>query len=396
MPPTAAIKEFVNTRMSEFHNKIGNDVCKTIKELDRGIKTMNAATSETRPNEQRSEFLPADISLIKKIEEKNIGINFKALLNGDWEKSAMANGQRHYRSKAAATLAFSSILLYFTQDREQFERILFASALHRDELHKKYKGQLDWAKNIANINTENEYKEVLFDLALWQYHDKTDLKPYDNTDDIANLTLADKQIIAKILKSKEAGKHQKLMASTWTNANSKNKDLKNLHIETLNMVGMFARHTKDDGQLNRLFKATPLYRPEIWDKPYKGQYNWLPEIENKGTYYGDVVKNFVLNRQKEWSDKRQKEWDALLQVARGLNENERQKRNAEWKRRAAAFNSKKMIRKAAISFRQINGLIIQSFFRMVASFDQSFEHSRSALKEQERKRKKEESQEHNN
>lgn len=383
--PTIAIKEFVNTRTEELYNKLGNDVCKAIKELDKELKKINLKDEQ---NEQiklnKQQLTTNDIALLDKIYQKNIGINFKQLYNGNWEAMPDGKDKRYYKTQESATLAFSSILIYFTQNKEQFDRIISASGLWHDGLSKKYAEQINWAKNIDKINTkEKNYKDVLFEISLFQYQEKTKLKPYDNTFDIAQLTVADKQIISKIMRSKGAEKYQKLMTSVWTHIQSDvKKEFKNLNIETLGLISLFARFTQDDKQIDRLFKASPLYRPDIWEGNYKGQFNWIEEFENAGTKYGDVVKNFVLKKQMNWLAEKEKEW---------------QEKKAKWlaahPTSKSAFNSKKIIRKAAFDFRRFNSLLIKSLFNMTTYFDKSFTYSQSALKEQERKRKKEEAQE---
>lgn len=90
------------------------------------------------------------------------------------------------------------------------------------------------------------------------------------------------------------------------------------------------------------------------------------------------------------AEARQKERNIFTPEAREFNENGRRKMRIAQKRERSAFNSKKMIRKASVGLRHTTGLLMQSFYRMFVSFDQTFAQSRSALAEQERRRKKEE------
>lgn len=367
LPASPAIKDFVNKNIKDLHQRLGNDVIFSLRNFDKEYaKIQRKEAAVDVRSENFSRLNEKDLALIEKICSKPIGANFKALFIG-----ADADDTREvkfYRSEEAASLAFSSILIYFTQDKEQFFNILDAASIYTPDYNEEYDGQLSWAKNISEINTKQTYKEVLYDIAAWQREQKIKLDDYDNTKDKEALTTGDVAILKKIKDSKASEGFNKIAGSTWKNTQSDTTNqLQGYHLHCFHLIKMISRYTQDSCQIDRIFKATPLYKPPVWDGKYKNQFAWITDFSASGESYGEILKNFCIDRQLEWKEQHPLPAKQVLQGKQG--------------------NNKIAISRADMATRTISSLINNAFNMINTRFDNSFNQFQSAIKDQERRRK---------
>lgn len=371
LTPSKNVKDFTNKNTKDLHNRIGNDVIFSLKKFDKDYQAQVRKKSGITTQQYNMTLLfQKDIDLIKNIETKPTGSIFIKLFNGIYSTQENLEGIKYYRTEEAAALAFSSILCFFTQDKEQFDRIIQSSSIYTPDLLANYDKQIDWAKNVGKINTEKKlYQEVLFDLALWQYNQKTALNNYNNKNDIDNLLDADYKIIDKIKASKWNDKYTTIMNSEWNNTQSDTKgELKGYHLHCFHFVNLCSRFTQNSEQIDRIFKASPLYNPEKWNGNYKGEFSWIPDFSTKDNIYSDVLKNYCIDRQIEWKILNPLKKTQLTQGKQVKQGN-------------------LLIYRATIAGRTLTGLVNNAFSLINTRIDNSFNQFQSALKDQERKRK---------
>ena len=58
-------------------------------------------------------------------------------------------------------------------------------------------------------------------------------------------------------------------------------DLKGYHAHCLKLMSLITCFAKTPEQAERLFKASPLYKPEIWNKDYKNEFSWVKDFLSK-------------------------------------------------------------------------------------------------------------------
>lgn len=380
LPVSQEIKSFADKNLKDLHTRLGNDVLATLKFFD---KEAQRVQRKFRSGNQKAENIkklePEDLKLLEKIYSKPTGTNFKALFEGKYTTDDTLEGRPYYKTEDAAVLAFASMLVFYTQDKEQFLRLLGASGVFTTDFNEEYDGQLDFiiqekdaegnvkkdaeGNPILQFDTKNKpYKDVIYDIALRNYVEKTKLPPY-NAWNKNSLLKEDQKLIEKISKSKLGDDYKKIMASQWDNTqHDRSKELSGYHYHCYHLVNLISKFTQDDQQIERLFRASPLFRQPIWEGSYNSEIPFIA-ASVPGEKYGEVIKKYCIDRSLKWK-----------QDLQGKLGSQRRKGN--------------LILSAAHQSGRAMGSIVQSAFNMLNTrFDNSFNQFRNAIKEQERRRK---------
>ena len=372
LPINQEIKNFVDKNLKDLHNRLGNDVLASLKFYDKeSQRVQRKYGSKAKRLENLKKLTPEDKALLEKIYSKPTGANFKALLEGNYTTDNTVEGKQYYKTEQAAVLAFSSMLIFYTQDKAQFQRILEASGVFTSDFNEEYDGQLDFALPKKDADEEETlkldsnsktYKDVIFDIAFRRYIEKTMLPPYNAFNKNALLE-EDLKIVENIKKSKWGADYQKIMDSKWNNTQHDTKgELSGYHYHCYHLVNIISKFTKDEKQIERIFRSSPLFRETIWNGAYKSE---IPFIASNAPdeKYGEVITRYCIDKDLKWK-----------QSLQGKQGSQRQTGNL-------------ILAVAHQSGRAMNS-IVQSTFNMVNTrFDNSFNQFRNAIKEQERRRK---------
>lgn len=384
LPVSHEIKGFVDKNLKDLHNRLGNDVLATLKSFDREFQRVQRKyNSGNQRAENIKKLTSEDLALQEKIYSKPTGANFKALFEGKYTTNNTVEGMQYYKTEDAAVLAFASMLIFHTQDREQFLRLLEVSGVYTTDFDEKYVSQFDYilskkdengnvikdaaGKAILKFDVQNKtFKDVIYENALLQYIDKIKLPQYDNSKDKAAFTKSDLKVIDKIKKSKWGDEFQKIMSSKWNNTQHDTKnELAGYHYHSFHLVNTIAKFTQTDDQIDRIFRASPLFRPTIWENAYKSE---LPFVAANapGEKYGTVIKNYCIDKSLKWKQD--------FQGKKGKLGSQRRQGN--------------LILSIAHQSERAVGSLVQNAFNMLNTrFDNSFNQFRNAIKEQERRRK---------
>ena len=371
LPVKQEIKDFVNRNLKDLHNRLGNDVIATLKYFDKEYKKILKGNSRQQAVENVKQLQPDDVALLEKIYSQPTGETFKALFEGNYTTDNTVEGKQYYRTEEAATLSFVFRLINHTQDKEQFQRILNVSGVYMTTFDEQYAGQVDFVdamKGAGYDKTEaraKPYKDVLYELALNDWHKWAGLADYNNAPDVKNLQKEDLTVIFKIMDSKDGATFGKIMDSSWDNTqHDKSGELKNYHLHCFHLVNLVSKYTQDKEQIERIFKASSLYRPQIWNGQYRNQLPWVAASET-GTTYGEALIAHCIERRFTWKAEQGKQ---------GKRSSQRKQGNL-------------ILAAAHKSGRAINNIVINAFSMLNTRFDNSFHHFRNAIKEQERRRK---------
>lgn len=220
-------------------------------------------------------------------------------------------------------------------------------------------------KNFANKNIKDLHNRIGNDVlhSLQQFDAEYQKFQYDYSQEVKKLLDCDIKIIQNISKSKAAKTYSNIMKSKWDNSISDTTgNLKGYHSYCLKLMSLISCFSDKPEQLERLFKASPLYKPEIWNKEYAGEFSWVKDFKVQGKTYGEVLINHCLN----------------ARIAE----------KAKWQQSSKQkSNDKVLITKSTILTRNINKLFNSTFQLLAGRMDNSFNQFRNAIKEQERKRK---------
>jgi hypothetical protein len=224
----------------------------------------------------------------------------------------------------------------------------------------------DKIKNFANNNINELHNRIGNDVlyCVQKFEEEYKKFQYDNSREIEKLLDCDLQLIKQISQSKAAKTYSTIMKSHWDySLTDSTGDLKGYHAHCLKLMSLITCFAKTPEQAERLFKASPLYKPEIWNKDYKNEFSWVKDFSVEGKSYGEVLSNYCLKNR--------------------LSE------NSKWQHsRKAKSNDKILITKSTILTRSINKLLNNTLTLISGRMDNSFNQFRNALKEQERKRQK--------
>lgn len=380
LPVNQEIKTFADRNLRDLHNRLGNDVLYVLKQFDKEYQRIQRKfNSKSQKAENVKKLTPEDTALLEKIYSKPTGGNFKALFEGNYTTDNTLAGKQYYKTEDAAVLAFASMLIYYTQDKEQFQRILEVSGVYTSDFDENYNGQIDFmlsekdengtvrkdenGKPVLFLDVQNKlYKDVLYDFAKQRFDEKMKLPEFDNTWCRQLLQKDDLKVIAKIEKSKFAADFQKIMGSSWENLQHDTKnELQGYHYHCYHFVNLISKFTQKDKQIERLFRASPLFRPTIWDGEYKGQIPFI--AAEPGAKYGDTIKKYCIEKSLKWK-----------QNFQGKQGNQRKQGNLA-------------LSLAHQSGRAMASIVQNAFSVLNTRFDNSFNQFRNAIKEQERKRK---------
>jgi len=224
----------------------------------------------------------------------------------------------------------------------------------------------DKIKNFANNNINELHNRIGNDVlyCIQKFGEEYKKFQYDNSREIEKLLDSDLQLIKQISQSKAAKTYSTIMNSQWDySLTDTTGNLKGYNAHCLKLMSLITCFSKTAEQAERLFKASPLYKPEIWNKNYQNEFAWVKDFTVEGQTYGEVLMNYCLkNRLPE---------------------------NLKWQQsKAKKSNDKIIITKATIFTRNINKLLNNTLSLISGRLDNSFNQFRNALKEQERKRKK--------
>ncbi len=371
IPVNDEIKTFADRNLHDLHNRLGNDVLFCLKLFNKEYERIQKKYhSGDKRADNIKKLTPEDIALLEKIYGKPTGTRFKALFEGKYTTDNTLQDKQYYRTETAAVLAFASMLIYYTQDKEQFQRILEASGVYSIEFDEEYNGQIDFAvpsklKEGREVEDENGklYKDVIFEVMQQRYEEKNALPPIDNTQWKQSLLKADLKLIAKIEKSKFADEYNKIMNSTWNNLQHDTKnELHGYHYHCYHLVNLLAKFTQDSQQIERLFRASPLYQPTIWDGEYKSQIPFIA-ANAPGAKYSETIKSYCIDRSLKW------------------------KQSFQGKQGSQRRHGNMILSAAHQSGRAMVGIVQNAFNMLNSRFDNSFNQFRNAIKEQERRRK---------
>lgn len=375
------IKNFVDKNLKDLHNRLGNDVLTTLKSFDKEYQRIQ---QKYKTGNQRAESLKKltseDLSLLEKIYSKPTGANFKALFEGKYTTNNTVEGKHFYKTEDAAVLAFASMLISHTQDKAQFLRLLEASGVYTTDFDEEYAGQIDFilckkdengnvikdtdGKAILAVDVQDKnYKDVIYLNALLRYIEKIKLPQYNNASDKNALTKDDLKIIDKIKGSKWGDAFTKIMSSKWNNTQHDTKnELAGYHYHCYHLVNIITNFTQAEEQIDRIFRASPLFRPTIWEGAYKSE---LPFIAANvpGETYGTALKKYCIDKNLKWK-----------QDFQGKQGKQRKQGNL-------------ILSKAHQSGRAVGSIVQNAFNMLNTRFDNSFNQFRNAIKEQERRRK---------
>lgn len=220
-------------------------------------------------------------------------------------------------------------------------------------------------KNFADKNIKDLHNRIGNDVLHCLQNFEAEYKKfqYDYSQEVKKLLNCDIAIIKNISKSKAAKTYSDIMKSKWDNSISDTTgNLKGYHAYCMKFMSLISCFSDKPAQLERLFKASPLYKPEIWNKEYAGEFNWINDFKAQGKTYGEVLINSCL--------------------ASRLSEKQKWQQSHQPK-----SNDKILITKSTILTRNINKLFTNTFALIAGRMDNSFNQFRNAIKEQERKRK---------
>lgn len=351
---TPEIQNFAEKNIQDLHTRLGNDVLSSLKYYNDRIekKTKNLALRESN----FAKLSDNDLKLLDYIKSKPIGTTFERYFS---TKDLISN-----KYENARCLGLSAILINFTQDKEQFNRILDASALFDASLDVAYSGQLDWATNIDKIDKNTSYRNVLFNLCYYQYVKNNEdiiLEDYNPTQAITSLTEKDKQVIEKIKNSKLGDKFSTLANLLWKQTNkTSDGTYKNYFINFYSLTNVITKFSKDKEQVHRILASTNAYRPSVFNKQWQGQIEWINSEELKTETFGNTVIEYC------------------------IKENQA---NKETSLQGKTTNTKKILTKNDISTRALNNIFLSTLKLCTTKFDNTFNQFRNAIKDQERKRK---------
>lgn len=363
LPINQEIKSFADRNLKDLHTRLGNDVMFTLKAFDKEAQRVQRKyNSGNQKSENIKKLAPEDLALLEKIYSKPTGTNFKALFEGNYTTDNTVEGKQYYKTEDAAVLAFASMLIFYTQDKEQFQRLLEVSGVFTTDFDEEYAGQLDFAAH--NVNVQNKtLKDVIYDIALYNYDEKTKLPIYNNSSEKKALSNKDKILISQIKKSKWGADFQRITSSEWRNTqHDLSKTLSGYHYHCFHLVNLLAKFTHDENQIDRIFRASSLYRPTIWNGEYKSEIPFIA-ASNPGETYGDVLKNYCIDKSLKW------------------------KKNLQGKLGSQRRQGNLILSSAHQAGRAMESIIKSTFNMLNTRFDNSFNQFRNAIKEQERRRK---------
>lgn len=122
-----------------------------------------------------------------------------------------------------------------------------------------------------------------------------ELSAYNNVTQKANLGVRDSRILKLIALTKEGKIFNSLFDSEWTNTQSDTSgEFKGYYYQTYRLCRMIARQTQNPDTIERIYKASGLYRPDIWNAQYTSQLRHVAAIERINTV-GATVRDVVLN-----------------------------------------------------------------------------------------------------
>jgi len=372
LPIKKSIKDWANNNLKDLHNRLGNDVIASLKYFDKECqKVQKKYDSHKKIGENIKKLLPEDIALLEKIYSKPTGERFKELFEGNYTTDNTAEAAHYYNTEEAAALSLVFRLINYTQDKEQFLRLLDVSGVYSTSFDDMYNGQLDFLDCLSgeekNIETKTKsYKEVLYDVAINSFNLWHELPNYDNTRDINNLQKDDSFVITNIKTSKWGEQFDKIVNSRWENtAHDRNNELQGYHLHCFHLVNLISKFTQDKKQIERIFKASPLYRPTVWDKQYNNEIPFVAATQT-GISFGETLIAHCVEQRVAWKQKQGKQ---------GKQGSQRKKNN--------------LILSLAHQAGRAVGSIVQNTFNMLNTrFDNSFSQFQNAIKEQERRRKK--------
>lgn len=312
-----------------------------------------------------------DRSLLGKIKSSASGEKFNLLYESIW-KTSKTDTTNTFKNIDIESLNLLSRLSFYTQDREQLERLFKASGLYRPQRWAAdYKGQLDWISlnsDVYNVNTVKTVKTFgarLIDFALNNYYEKIKLPSFDNGAEKGQLAKADLVLLDRLSLSKQGAQFFQLFNSVWDNTKTDTlSTFKNFDVMGLKLCCLIARFTQDREQIERIFKASGLYRPELWNAEYKNQFSWsdkIKEIDTHGKAHKDVVLDYAV-----------------------FNSNKAAKYNRQAAQRPG------YIRKQSINTRKVLNTINNIIFGLAHHNGNAIDNAKRALDELRNKRKQEE------